>query len=251
MKLRTALALSAMAAVTAGTANAAVVNVFSEDFTGFDGSGFASAPAAGQLDSDNFRTTGFSSGDGTFGGTHTDGDFARGASSGGVSTGGGYAFDTGGGDISFGVQPGGSDFTPGTIEVRFTYTGAGLDSLQVTFDVWVLNNATRANSFTLTDVEVGVGNNVLGTPVGMTSPEALDGTPAWSVTGLDTGSIATTVNNGDVITLIFEGSDEDGASSRDEFGLDNISVSGNEVPEPGSLALLGLGGLLIARRRRG
>ncbi len=32
-------------------------------------------------------------------------------------------------------------------------------------------------------------------------------------------------------------------------GIDNVVVS--EVPEPGSLALLGIGGLLIARRRRG
>ena len=33
--------------------------------------------------------------------------------------------------------------------------------------------------------------------------------------------------------------------------FDNISITGAEVPEPGSLALMGLGGLLIARRRRG
>ena len=51
------------------------------DFTGFDGSGFAPAPAAGQLDSDDWRVTGFSAGSGTFGGTHTTNDFARGAKS--------------------------------------------------------------------------------------------------------------------------------------------------------------------------
>lgn len=38
-----------------------------------------------------------------------------------------------------------------------------------------------------------------------------------------------------------------GASSR---GI-SFSIQGTEVPEPGSLALLGLGGLMIARRRRG
>ena len=32
--------------------------------------------------------------------------------------------------------------------------------------------------------------------------------------------------------------------------VDNIAITASEVPEPGSLALLGLGGLLIARRRR-
>lgn len=36
-------------------------------------------------------------------------------------------------------------------------------------------------------------------------------------------------------------------------GIDNLSINGTAapIPEPGSLALLGLGGLLIARRRRG
>lgn len=38
-------------------------------------------------------------------------------------------------------------------------------------------------------------------------------------------------------------------SGSEEFAVDNFSVTG--VPEPGSLALLALGGLLITRRRRG
>jgi len=33
--------------------------------------------------------------------------------------------------------------------------------------------------------------------------------------------------------------------------IDNVTLTGEVVPEPGSLALMGLGGLLIARRRRG
>ena len=36
----------------------------------------------------------------------------------------------------------------------------------------------------------------------------------------------------------------------DEGRYDNIVIDGTLVPEPGSLALLGLGGLLVARRRR-
>ncbi|XAM01560.1 PEP-CTERM sorting domain-containing protein [Phycisphaeraceae bacterium D3-23] len=249
MQIRTLTTLAALAALATGGANAAVVTVFSDDFTGFDGSGFASTPAAGQLDSDTYRVTGMSDGAGTFGGTHTSGDFARGSSTGGVGSGGVYAFDIGGGNVALGFQPGGSDFTPGTFEVRFTYTGIGLTTLEVDFDIAVFNDQARANTLELTSIDVA-GSEVLGSSVGLTSPEAADGTPAWVVAAQSTGSIATTVNNGDVITLTFTGDDDTGGGSRDEFALDNLEVSGALTPEPGSLALLGLGGLMIARRRR-
>jgi hypothetical protein len=39
-------------------------------------------------------------------------------------------------------------------------------------------------------------------------------------------------------------------SGSEPQGIDNITING-VVPEPGSLALLALGGLMIARRRRG
>ncbi|MEM9416225.1 MAG: PEP-CTERM sorting domain-containing protein [Planctomycetota bacterium] len=248
MQLRTLTSLAALAALTAGGANADVI--FSEDFTGFTGSGFASAPAAGQLDSDTFRATGLSDGSGSFGGNHTSGDFARGSSAGGIGTGGIYAFDIGGGDVALGVQPGGSDFTPGTIQVQFAYSGIGLVSLQVDFDIAVYNDQARGNSFELTSIDVA-GNEILGAAVGLTSAESADGSPAWAVFAQSTGSIATTVNNGDVITLTFTGDDDSGGGSRDEFALDDIEVSGVLTPEPGSLALLGLSGLMVARRRRG
>lgn len=41
------------------------------------------------------------------------------------------------------------------------------------------------------------------------------------------------------------------ASSSGNLDLGDITLNGDVVPEPSSLALLGLGGLLIARRRRG
>ena len=42
-----------------------------------------------------------------------------------------------------------------------------------------------------------------------------------------------------------------GNDGRHTNGIDNITLNATVIPEPGSLALLGLGGLLIARRRRG
>ena len=84
----------------------------------FDGSGFSATPAAGQLDSDTWRATGFSDGSGTFGGTHTLGDFARGSDPDGVTTGGVYAFEHATNNFGLGVQPTGGDFTVGEITLR-------------------------------------------------------------------------------------------------------------------------------------
>ena len=57
-----------------------LATLFSENFDTFDGSGFANSPATGQLDSNFWRATGLSQGDGTFGGNHTSSDFAGGES---------------------------------------------------------------------------------------------------------------------------------------------------------------------------
>lgn len=42
----------------------------------------------------------------------------------------------------------------------------------------------------------------------------------------------------------------DGGTTQSDAGIDNIDFSAVQVPEPGSLALLGLGGLMVMRRRR-
>ena len=111
------------------------------DFTGFTGSGFAPSPAAGQLDSDTWRLTGMSTGDQTFGGTHTSDDSARGSDTGGTTTGGVYAFDRGGGNIGLGVQPTGSDFTPGEITLRLrNETGTTVTNINVAYYLGVFND---------------------------------------------------------------------------------------------------------------
>jgi len=53
---------------------------------------------------------------------------------------------------------------------------------------------------------------------------------------------------GSTLTLVLSA---DLGSGDEDFAVDNFVVEGDVIPEPTSLALLGLGGLLIARRRRG
>ena len=120
---------------------------FSENFSAFTGAGFDTTPAAGQLDSDTWRITGFSDGSMTFGSTNITGDFARGTSTGGVTTSGVYAFNVGAGNIILGIQPGGTDFTPGTITLRIqNNTGSPITDLNVAYDIFHLNDQPRGNT---------------------------------------------------------------------------------------------------------
>lgn len=145
---------------------------FNENFDAFQGAGFVAAPSAGELDSDVWRISGLSDGDGTFGGSFTSGDFARGFSTGGSATGGVYAFDSGAGNNILGVQPTGTDFSPGEIVLRIQNNGGLVERIHVSYFIRYYNDNDRSNSmnfsFSVDDVNYS--------PVAMadfTTPEAL------------------------------------------------------------------------------
>ncbi|MDM8549124.1 ExeM/NucH family extracellular endonuclease [Desulfobacterales bacterium HSG2] len=204
-------------------------SLLSVDFVGFAGDGFAPVPEVGQLDSDVWIVTGFNSGVLDFGDTQTSGDFARGESDGGVSTGGIYAFDVGGGNIALGVQPGGSDFTPGEIILKIqNNTGETVTQLDVSYDIWYYNDEVRANTLNFSYSSDNSAYTEVS-ELNFTTPGEADTTPVWRqppeselkpaiLTGL---SIA----NGDLFYLKWTGKDATGSGSRDEYGIDNIEVA--------------------------
>lgn len=197
---------------------------FSESFTGFTGIGFAPTPAAGQLDSDFWRVTGLSDGAGSFGGTHTTGDFARGTSTGGVATGGVYAFDVGGGNISLGIQPGGADFTPGTITLRImNTTGSTITNLDVSYTIWYLNDQARANSLNFAHSADDVTYTSVAA-LDFTTPEVAD-VLDWQSTVRSTTLTGLTIANGSTYYLQWQGDDVSGSGNRDEYGIDDVQVS--------------------------
>ena len=192
----------------------------------FAGAGFQSAPGIGQLDSDAWAVTGFSDGALAFGGTRTTGDHARGLSNSAVSTGGIYAFnDPSIGSTSLGIQPGGSDWAPGTLVLRIVNnTGGSLNSFNIAYELWVRNDQGRGNSFNFSWGTDGLSFTAMAA-LDYTSPAAPDAL-GFQLINRSTNITGFTIANGGSLYLRWSGSDVSGSGNRDEFALDDISVSG-------------------------
>ncbi|WP_161792440.1 Calx-beta domain-containing protein [Croceibacterium mercuriale] len=222
-------------------ADDAAITLLAQDFTGYTGAGFAAAPTAGQLDSDTYVLTGMSDGNGTFGGTFASGDYARGITAGGVTTGGLYALDRGAGDTALWIQPGGTDWTPGTFTIALVNSGAASASFQLGYDLLVLNDQARSNSLYVEVSADGSSWSRVST-FDYVSPEAADGLGVQAFARAGTVTLGSTVATGATFFLRFAGDDVGGSGSRDEFGLDNIVVTtaaggGTPEPVPGTLAI--------------
>jgi len=201
-----------------------LTTLYSEDFQSFTGAGFSPMPTAGQLDSNIIIANGFS-GSLSYGGTQTAGDYARGTSAGGVTTGGIYAFDVNGaGNIGLGVQPGGSDFTPGEFDFRIeNTTSETLVNFMISYDLYVNNDQGRGNSLNFSYSTDNV-NYTQVSSLDYTSPDASDALGFINTTR--SGSFTATVPSGSFIYIRFEGNDVSGSGSRDEFAIDNIVLEG-------------------------
>ncbi len=214
------------------------------DFSEFQGSGFASSPTRGQLDSDVWRLSGLSQGDTTYGGLYDSGDYARGVSSGGVTTGGMYAFDMGG-DIALGVQATAGDFTPGTIALRVANdTGNTIDELQISYDLYLYNNSGRSSDFSFAySLQPQLSVDV--TDLGIYSEGVAASSPQWVRSQMTTQLTDMNLLDGEFLELLWYSADRSGSGGRDEFALDNISISRTAtVPTPGGLPLF-IGGLAL------
>lgn len=218
------------------------------DFNGFDGSGFSPTPSAGQLDSDMWVIDGLSDGSLIFGGTATSGDFARGIDPDGVSIGGIYAFDTGNGNIAFGIQPVGSDWTPGNLTLRIqNNSGVTITSVDISYSIYLYNNEDRSSSFNFSHS----ADNATYTQIealDFQSPETASISLVWEETLRNTTITGLSIAEGSNYYLRWSGDDISGSGSRDEFGLDTISV--NAVPEPEYFGLIcGLIVLFVVGKR--
>ncbi len=197
-------------------------NDLTVDFTGFDGSGVAVNPSAGQLNANYWSFDGFSD---PFnpGADNVTGDYANGVTTGAGETGGGvYAYDDGANQALW-IQPTGSDFSPGCVTLELCNdSGAAIDGMSVSYDVLVLNDGGRANSFNFAYSEDGVNFNLVA-EVDFTSVEPADN--ALTITTQVAILNGLTIADGTSFYLQWCGADVSGSGSRDEFGLDNITLS--------------------------
>lgn len=198
------------------------------EFSSFTGSGFSPTPGPGMLSSDDWEVLGSSDGDLLFGDTETGGQFARGVSNGGVTAGGIYAFNTGAG-TAFGFQATGTAFTPGSFTLRIqNNTGAPIEDLTLIYDIWVLNNQDRSNSFNFEHGSDNVNFQQEST-LDYTSVEAADPSPVWELETKNTTLSNVYIAPGDFYYLRWTTDDVGGSGSRDEFGIDNIDIGATEL----------------------
>ena len=189
----------------------------------FQGAGISPTDDAGDLNSNSWAITGFSTPDIGFGGTSTQNSaYDRGVSTGGVPEGGVYAFETSPNNFSLGVHTTDADFSPGTITLRVqNQTNVTVNSLNVGYKVFIRNDQSSSSSFNFSHSSNATTGYVAVSAIDVNSPIAPDEIPQWkgnyratTISGLD-------IAPGEYYYLRWSGSDA-GNVTYDEFALDDI-----------------------------
>ena len=192
-----------------------------EAFDGYAGAGLTPAPAAGQLDSDNWRLAGV--GTCNFGGTCTGGDFARGASGGNVTTGGLYAFTVEASNPAFGWQADSNAMTPGAVTLRLVNdTGSTITDASFEYSLWVRNNEDRSQSVTFAYST----DDATYLPVAALSQNtpAAAGANAWVESRLTAELTGLSIAAGGSLYFRWSTDDASGSGNRDEIAIDDVNV---------------------------
>ena len=132
----------------------------------------------------------------------------------------------------------------------FSFEGDSNNGAQVVLTV----DASLFESLTLDFARRGTGTGYNSVDVAyrdatgaLVSVGSIDtaGTSTWVAYNFAFGSALDGVSSAEIV-ITFDGATSVNGNNR----LDNVIISGNVIPAPGAMALLGLGGLVAVRRRR-
>jgi hypothetical protein len=202
--------------------------------TAYTAAGFSPNPTnanAGRLNSNAWAVTGWSDGNLAFGGTATSVDYTRGSTGVAVTSGGFYAYTGAPHSVAnpcFMIQPGGGDFTPGTITLRIINNGTtNITQFDISYNLFVRNDQGRANSFNFSYSADDITYTAVAA-LDYTSTAAADGL-GWVQVG-SSPSRSTSVTGLNILPgasffIRWSSADVSGTGSRDEFGLDDIAIT--------------------------
>ncbi len=197
----------------------------------YTGAGFQSTPTTGQLNSNAWAATGWSDGSLAFGGTQTTAttDYTRGATSAAVTTGGFYAGTMSPHSASnpaLLIQPGGSDFAPGTLTLKIKNNGtSNITSLDVSYKIYVRNDQGRGSSFNFSHSSDNSSYTAVAA-LDYTTTAAADASPTYALVGTKSTTITgLNIAPSAVYYIRWSSADVSGSGSRDEIGLDDIYVN--------------------------
>ena len=209
-----------------------------EDFQWFLGSGFTPGQSIeGSIDSDIVATRSNPTTLLDFGDYSTSGEFARGISTGGASIDGGiYAFETGDGNIGFGIKPSYGYYSPGRvflkIQNKISFSPSEqeivITSLQVSFDIWY-NNTT--DKITTVDFLYSTGHENYKYVNGKTFSTPGSAAPGWTKKTLqyvltnELNELNISENEAYYLKLSFDSNDR--TTYSDEVAIDNIKIIAN------------------------
>ncbi|WP_293875316.1 choice-of-anchor D domain-containing protein [Flavobacterium sp.] len=199
----------------------------------YTAAGFQAVPAVGQLNSNAWAVNGWSDGNLAFGGTRITAstDYTRGLTALAVGIGGFYSFTGAPGSAvnpCFMIQPGTSDLTPGYMTLKIQNNGTTtITDLAISYNLYIRNDQGRSNSFNFSYSP----DDLTYTPVA-----ALDYTSIAVADGLGWVQVGSSPSRSTAISglsiapsgffyIRWSTNDIGGSGSRDEFGLDDITIT--------------------------